>query len=156
MCVKYNDADTSYYKGPCCETFTSRPGDCRGQPTAELTDVFCDFPFTPLLYITTFHFFIDRHHIFSKIYFRTLRTTGAASSNCRRRQPGSSSSLPSREGIFFTIVFRRSRLYKRRLIDALSAQSADGTCRILPIVSCCVVFLVWAIPAVDVIRRGAS
>ena len=46
------------FKGPCCETFTSRPGDCRGQPTAELTDVFCDFPFTPLLYITTFHFFI--------------------------------------------------------------------------------------------------
>ena len=34
------------------------------------------------------------------------------------------------------------RLYKRRLIDALSAQSADGTCRILPFVSCCVVFLV--------------
>ena len=53
------------FKGPCCETFTSRPGDRRGQPTAELTDVFCDFPFTPLLYITTFHFFIDRHHIFS-------------------------------------------------------------------------------------------
>ena len=49
------------FKGPCCETFTSRPGDCRGQPTA---DVFCDFSFTPLLYITTFHFFIDRLHIF--------------------------------------------------------------------------------------------
>ena len=53
------------FKGPCCETFTSRPGDCRGQPTAELTDVFYDFPLTPLLYITTFHFFIDCHHIFS-------------------------------------------------------------------------------------------
>ena len=60
---------------------TSRPGDCRGQPTAELTDVFCDFPFTPLLYITTFHFFIDRHHIFS---YTTYHVRTYASSTVSR------------------------------------------------------------------------
>ena len=74
---------------------------------------------------------------------------GAASSNCRRRQPGTrarchiakASSSPS----FSSRVYRF--VAKRRLIDVLSAQSADGPCRILPIVSCCVVFLVCAIPA---------